>query len=231
MSKAVVPQTTTMPPTTPSDFADMRHVMVASQLRTTAVNDPRVVAAMARVPRERFVPAEARALAYRDTAIPLGGGRWVNLPMATGKLLTEAYLRAEHRVLLIGAARGYTAAVLAELVLEVTAVEQDPGLAALAAEALAGVANVRVVHGPVADGAPDGAPYDVVVIDGAVARVPDTLVDQVRLNGRVVTGLLDRGVTRLAAGTRSAGGFGLADFADVECVLLPGFTTPTGFQF
>ena len=212
-------------------FDDMRHLMVASQLRTTGVNDPRVVAAMARVPREEFVPAAARALAYNDRPVPLGRGRYANLPMATGLLLTAAYLRGEDRVLLIGAAHGYTAAVLAGLVREVVAVECDAGLAATARTALASLANVAVVEGELVDGDPTGAPFDVLMIDGAVAQVPDALVAQVAPGGRVVAGLVDRGVTRLASGIRTAGGFGLQPFADAECTVLPGFAIPTGFTF
>src|SRR3569623_3304878 len=110
-------------------FETLRHALVASQLRTNAVSDARVVAAMARVPREACLPGEVAALAYRDTAVPLAHGRAQNLPLATGKLLTAAELRADDRVLLIGAAGGYTAAVLADQVAEVVAVEVDPGLA------------------------------------------------------------------------------------------------------
>jgi len=94
-------------------FEAMRHAMVASQLRTNAVSDQRIVAVMARVPREAFLPADVRGIAYRDTALPLGRGRFQNVPIATGRLLTEAYLLPTDRVLLIGAAGGYTAAVLA----------------------------------------------------------------------------------------------------------------------
>src|SRR3569832_1731211 len=118
-------------------FEAMRHAMVASQLRTNAVSDARVVAAMTVVPREKFVPDEAAELAYRDTAVPLAHGRAQNLPIATGKLLTAAELRPDDRVLLIGAAVGYTAAVLAELVAVVVAVEVDPALARAARAALA----------------------------------------------------------------------------------------------
>ena len=155
-------------PAAEGHFDAMRQAMVTSQLRTAAVDDARLVAVMARVPRERFVPPASRDLAYRDTAIQLGRGRALNPPMATGKLLTEAYLRADDRVLLIGAATGYTAAVLALLVRGVVAVETDPTLAATARTALAATPAVEVVEGALADGYPSGAPFDAIVIDGAV---------------------------------------------------------------
>lgn len=216
---------------TTTGFDAMRHAMVASQLRTNAVNDQRVVAAMARVPRENFVPESVRSIAYRDTALPLGGSRSANLPMATGRLLTEAYLRAGDRVLLIGAAGGYAAAVLAELVAHVVAVESDAALVALARESLADMANVEVVEGPLDAGHAAGAPYDVLIVDGAVASVPDALVSQVKPGGRIATGLAERGLTRLTSGRKSDGGFGLSAFADVECVVLPGFDRPEPFRF
>ncbi|WP_298673534.1 rRNA adenine N-6-methyltransferase family protein [uncultured Sphingomonas sp.] len=214
-----------------NEFDAMRTAMVASQLRPNAVNDVRVVTAMAGIARETFVPAEAASLAYRDTAIPLGGGRAANLPIATGRLLTEAQLRPSDRVLLIGAATGYTATVLARLVAHVVAVESDHDLAARARAALSGVAGVELIEGPLEQGYAAGAPYDVMVIDGAVEELPEGLVAQVRADGRIVTGLFDRGVTRLAAGKRTEGGFGLADFADIECVVLPGFARRRGFSF
>ena len=215
----------------PATFDTMRHAMVASQLRTNAVNDQRVVAAMARVPREQFMPDGVRSIAYRDTAIPLGGGRYANLPMATGRLLTEAYLTATDRVLLIGAATGYTAAVLSEIVGSVVAVESDPALLAIARTALAGVGNVELVEGPMQDGHAAGAPYDVLIVDGAVESVPDALIAQVRPDGRVTAGIAERGLTRLASGRKTDGGFALVAFVDVECVVLPGFATPKPFQF
>ncbi len=218
-------------PTFAPAFADMRHAMVASQLRTNAVSDQRVVATMARVPREEFMPADVRAIAYRDAPIPLGGGRYANLPMATGRLLTEAYLTATDRVLLIGAATGYTAAVLSEIVASVVAVESDPALVAQARTTLVGVANVALIEGPMQDGNPAGAPYDVLIVDGAIESVPDALVAQVRAGGRVVAGISERGLTRLASGRKSDGGFALAAFVDVECVVLPGFDAPKPFKF
>ncbi len=213
------------------DAVAMRHAMVASQLRTNAVSDARVVAAMDTVAREDFLPVAVAGLAYRDTAVPLGHGRAQNVPIATGRLLTQAELRPGDRVLLIGAAGGYTAAVLAHLAASVVAVESDPALAALARTALAGIAAVTLVEGPLAAGHADAAPYDVLVVDGAVAALPDALVAQVAVGGRVVAGIIDRSVTRLAAGRRTAGGFALLDFADVDCVPLPGFAQPRPFTF
>lgn len=213
------------------NFTRMREAMVASQLRTNAVSDPRVVSAMARVPREDFLPENQRTLAYRDTAVPIAHGRAANLPIATGKLLTQAQVRATDHVLLIGAAGGYAAAVLALLARDVVAVESDPALATLARTALSAYSNVELIEGDLTTGAPKQAPYDLLFVDGAVEHLPQALIDQVQPGGRVVTGIEDRGVTRLAAGVRSAGGFGLTTFADVDCVSLPGFTHPKTFTF
>jgi protein-L-isoaspartate(D-aspartate) O-methyltransferase len=219
------------PATDITSFDAMRHAMVQSQLRTNAVNDPRVVTAMARVPRETFVPESTRALSYRDTAVAIGNGRFLNVPIATGKMLTEAYLLPTDRVLLIGAAGGYTAAVLAELVQSVVAVESDADLAAHARTALAGIANVTLVEGSLEKGHAKGAPYDVLFVDGAVEALSETLASQLVPNGRIVTGLIERGVSRLASGRAIKGSFGLKAFADIDCVALPGFARPRSFAF
>jgi protein-L-isoaspartate(D-aspartate) O-methyltransferase len=214
-----------------TSFQAMRHAMVQSQLRTNAVNDPRVVTAMARVEREKFVPEDVRRLAYRDTAVAIGNGRYINVPIATGKLLTEAYLTPTDKVLLIGAAGGYTAAVLAQLVASVVAVESDADLAAHARAALEGVAKVELVEGPMEQGHAAGAPYDVLVVDGAVEALTETLASQLAPGARIVTGLIERGVSRLATGRTVKGAFGLTAFADIDCVVLPGFARPRGFAF
>ncbi|WP_136161148.1 protein-L-isoaspartate O-methyltransferase family protein [Sphingomonas flavalba] len=216
---------------TEQNFHAMRQAMVASQLRPNAVDDPRVIAAMDAVPRERFVPAERAAIAYVDTAIRLGDGRALNPPMALGRLLTRAEVAPTDSVLLIGAATGYGAAVLARLAARVVAVEADAALAAQAKAALADAANVAVVTGALAAGHGAGAPYDLIVIDGAVAEVPEALVAQLADDGRLVTGLVEDGVTRLAIGRRGGTGFGLDAFADADTVLLPGFDKPPIFRF
>lgn len=211
-------------------FEPMRRAMVASQLRTTGVNDPRVVAAMGEVARELFVPAGRGAVAYADMMVPLGRGRALNPPMALGRLLTAAELEGDERALVIGAGTGYAAAVLARLAGHVTALEEDAALAAAAREALAGT-DVALVEGPLAGGWAAGAPYDFILIDGAVEHVPAAIVGQAADDGRIALALADRGVTRLALGRVVAGAFGLSTFADAEVAILPGFEKPRGFTF
>ena len=215
---------------TEQNFEQMRRAMVASQLRTTGVNDPRVVAAMSEVPRERFVPAERCALAYADALVPLGGGRCLNPPMALGRMLTEARLRGHEKALVIGAATGYSAAVLARLAASVVAVEEDRELAAFARKALSGT-GVELVEGPLREGHAAGAPYDFILIDGAVEHVPPLIVDQIADGGEFALALLDEGVTRLCVGRVVAGAFGTQAVSDAAAAALPGFEKPRGFSF
>jgi protein-L-isoaspartate(D-aspartate) O-methyltransferase len=187
------------------------------------------------VPREAFLPDERRSAAYIDRAVPLMNGRALNPPLATARLLAEAQPRAGENVLLLGAATGYAAALLARLGCTVVAVEEDGALAALASKALAGIDSVRVENGAHAKGSAKGAPYDLIFIDGAVETLPDalpdTLVDQLKVGGRAAYASVERGVTRLCIGVRSAGGYGARAFADSEAVILPGFAPPKGFTF
>jgi protein-L-isoaspartate(D-aspartate) O-methyltransferase len=215
---------------TEQNYEQMRRAMVTSQLRTTGVNDPRVLAAMGEVPRERFVPAERRGIAYAETLVPLGNGRFLNAPMALGKLLVEAAPQAGERALVVGAATGYAAAVLARLVGSVVAVEEDPQLAASAKAALKD-SSVKLVEGPLAKGHKRTAPYDVILIDGAVETIPDALVDQLADGGRLVASIVEEGVQRLAIGRRAGEGFGTVTFADVASAPLPGFERPRNFTF
>ena len=213
------------------DFRAMRAAMVANQLRTNSVNDPRISAAMDAVPREYFVPADRAALAYVDVAIPLGGGRSLNPPMATARLLTEAGLRSADKVLLIGAATGYAAMLLALMVARVIAVEEDAALTAAIPEASRNDAQISFVNGSLTNGWQGEAPYDVIIIDGAISVLGAMLPVQLVEGGRLLTGIVDSGVTRLARGIRAGDTVGLVPFADVETVILPGFEQPAGFSF
>ena len=207
------------------DFDQMRRAMVDSQLRTNSVSEPRLVVALSEVPRERFVPADVQAAAYTDRSVPLGGGRFLNPPLATARLIAEARPTARDRVLVIGSATGYAAAVLAGLVASVTALEEDAALTPVPTP------GVRPVSGPLAAGWPDDAPYDLILIDGAVESVPRAISDQLVDGGRLATGIVERGVTRLAIGRRAGAAFGLVTVLDAEAVVLPGFAAPAGFTF
>ncbi|HTH27409.1 MAG TPA: protein-L-isoaspartate O-methyltransferase [Sphingobium sp.] len=213
------------------NFTSMRRAMVESQLRTNDINDPAIIRAILSIPREDYVPAERRATAYIDRPVPLTEGRALNPPLATARLLMAASVSTGQKVLLIGAAMGYTAALLCALGARVVAVESDPALAARAREMLASRRQAIVIEGPLEAGHPDDAPYDILFIDGAVEVMPDALIEQLKVRGRAVFARVEQGVTRLCMGVRSAGGFGASAFSDSEAVVLPGFAEPRTFTF
>ncbi|HWI86415.1 MAG TPA: protein-L-isoaspartate O-methyltransferase [Sphingomonas sp.] len=212
---------------TEQNFEQMRRAMVASQLRTTAVNDPRVVAAMGVVAREQFVPASQTALAYLDVSLPIASGRAMAAPMVLGRLLTEVRTRSSDRALVIGAGSGYSAAVLAELVDAVFALEEDARLVTDAPLP----ARVTRISGPLAMGWAEGAPYDLILFDGAVEHIPATIIAQLADGGRIAAPIVEKGVSRLAIGRKAGGGFGMLSFADAEAPALPGFAVEKGFEF
>lgn len=216
---------------TEQNYKAMRRAMVESQLRTNDVNDPVIIEAILAEPREDYLPAARRSAAYIDRAVPLKVGRALNPPLATARLLVEAAPQSGERVLLIGAATGYAAALLARLGCEVTAVEDDADLAAHAKAQLAGRSGITLETGPLAKGAPKGAPYDLLFVDGAVEDLGETLIAQIKVDGRAVFAQAERGVTRLCIGTRTAGGFGARVIVDSEAAILPGFAKPKSFTF
>ncbi len=213
------------------NFTQMRKAMVVSQLRTTDVSDPRLIAAMSHIPREDFVPAGRRSFAYADRGVKIDEGRVLNPPLTTGRLLNMARVTKADNVLLIGAATGYTAAVLAELAGTVTAVEQNPKLAATAAKNLADCTNVTIETGTFTDGWRASAPYSVIVVDGLAEQMPQTLVDQLAPDGRIVAVILHDGVPRLALGRAAGSHVGYQYFADGGGCPLPGFEIAKSFKF
>ena len=215
-------------PVTEQNFDQMRRAMVASQLRTTGVSDARVVTAMGEVPRERFVRAETAGIAYADMALPIGNGRALNPPMVTGRLLTEAQVVPGDTALLVGAASGYTAELLGRLGATVVAVEEDAELLAAGKKMVPGATWVR---GALTAGSKKGAPYSLIVLDGAVEEISQSLVDQLADGGRLVGAVIDDGVTRLVSGVRAGRGFGTKAFADADSARLPGFAKPAAFRF
>lgn len=210
--------------------ADMRAAMIDSQLRTNDVIDPAVIGAMAVVPREAFVPAEFASVAYMDRAIALGHGRVLNPPLVTGRMLVAAAIVPGARVLLIGSATGYTAALLARLGADVHAVEEQAELMA-AARQTATQGDIHWIEGPLNAGAPAAAPFDRVIIDGAIDVLPDGIAAQLAEGGRLIAARRDGAVARLVQGVKTGGAIVLRAFADMDVAPLPGFAAPAGFRF
>lgn len=200
--------------------------MIDSQLRPQGVNNPAVVEAMATVEREAFVAHEARPLAYSDRAVPIGGGRLMSSATALGLLLTELAPVAGERALVVGCGSGYSAAVLKALGIETIGLESDAGLARDARSH-----GIDVVEGALEQGWKNGAPYDLILIDGAVEYIPDAIIAQLTATGRLGASLIERGVARLVVGRRAGNGFGLHSVADFGAAALPGFAKPRGFTF
>lgn len=200
--------------------------MVDAQLRAQGVNYRPVVEAMAKVAREEFVAKDARPTAYIDRTVAIGDGRLMSPPAVVGLLLTEMAPVAGERALVVGCGTGYSAAVLKAIGLEVTGLESSPELAGRARDN-----GIDVVEGPLAKGWKAGAPYDLILIDGAVEYIPEAIIAQLTDRGRLGTALLDRGICRLAVGRRAGKGFGLHTMDDAAAARLPGFAKPRTFIF
>ena len=208
------------------DVAAARTAMVESQLRPQGVADAAVIEAMRTVARERFLPPETRPLAYVDRAVLMGDGRFLPAPAVLGILLTQMMPRPGQRALVVGAGTGYSAAVLRAMGLNVTALESSSALAATAREN-----GIEVAEGPLDAGWKKGAPYDHVLIEGAVEYLPAAIVGQLGDGGRLGAAFIDRGVTRLIVGRKAAGAFGYLSLTDGGVPPLPGFTCPKAFTF
>lgn len=216
------------------DYRAARLNMVESQLRPNKVTDPAIVAAMTELPREVFLPKNLRGIAYVDEDVPIGGGRQLMEPMILARLLQAAEIRPSDVVLDIGAGVGYDAAVLARLATTIVALEPDPALAALAGKTLAelGIDNVVVVEGPLESGYPRQAPYDVIVIGGAVDEVPAAIVAQLGSTGRLVAVIEPPDEPgRAVLVRRLSGTISRRVLFDASTGVLPGFHREPGFVF
>jgi protein-L-isoaspartate(D-aspartate) O-methyltransferase len=215
------------------DYRAARLNMVESQLRTNKVTDEAVLAGFLAVPRERFVPPHLAGIAYVDEDIPLGGGRYLMEPMVLARLLQLAEIAPGDGVLEVGAATGYATAILARLGARVVAVESDRGLVAVARARMQDmrIGNVTLLEGPLDEGYPAGAPYEVIVINGAVVSIPDAIARQLAEGGRLVTVLKPHALGHAVVMTRSAGILSERRVFDAGIMKLPGFEPAPGFVF
>jgi protein-L-isoaspartate(D-aspartate) O-methyltransferase len=211
--------------------------MVDGQVRTSDVTDIAILDAMLALPREEFVPAGKRALAYLDLDLDVTEGgstpRYLVKPMLTAKLLQAAEIRAGDNVLIVGCATGYAAAVAARLAGKVTATESYEALAAKARDVLGrvGLSGVTVKVAQAADGDSADAPYDVILLNGATEVVPKAVCGQLRDGGRLLGVFAATRPPRATLITRAHGDFGHRTLFDVSAPVLPGLERVPAFVF
>lgn len=215
------------------DFVAARHNMVEGQIRPNKVTDPLVVDALETIPREMFVPKHMRGIAYADDDLDLGGGRSLMEPMVLARLLQAARIETEEVALVIGCGTGYTAAVLSRICQTVVAQESDADFNARAAAICSelGLDNVAVIAGDLTAGCPAQAPFDIIVIDGAVEDVPQALLDQLSEGGRLVTVVKVKGQGVGSVYTRRGDSWGHVGIFDANIHDLPGFAKAPTFTF
>jgi protein-L-isoaspartate(D-aspartate) O-methyltransferase len=216
------------------DYAAARLNMVESQVRPNKVTDPRLLDALLDVPRELFVPERLRGVAYVDEDVPLGRARFLMEPMVLGRLVQIAAVKASDAVLEVGGATGYGAAVLARLAARVVALESEPELGRPAETNLRrlGIANAKVVIGPLSGGYTADAPYDVILFGGAVERIPAGVTEQLAEGGRLVAVVAAPGEPgRATLITRVGGALSRRVVFDAGTPVLPGLQLEPGFAF
>lgn len=209
--------------------------MVENQLRANRVTEERLVAALESLPRERFVAPERAGIAYVDEDLPVAPGRYLMEPMVLGRLVQALEVKPHEMVLDLACATGYSSALLARLAGTVVAVEPDAALAQQANDTLNALAvdNAVVIAGPLAEGYAKQAPYDAILLNGAVAAVPDTLFAQLAEDGRLAAVVKEgEGLGQASLFIRQAGGVVARRILfDAGTPLLPGFAKAPGFVF
>jgi len=208
------------------NFAVARENMIESQVRPNGVTDRRIIDAMASLARENFVPESRRTLAYSDEDVPLSSGlepRCLIDAMSFGKLAQLAAITPEDKILHVGAATGYGTLVLARMGKSVVALESDSALLAGARKALAGQANVKVAEAPMAEGVKADAPFDVILIEGRVAEIPQALISQLADGGRLVAAVGGADMARACLVTVNGSTVARRNAFDAPIAALPGF--------
>jgi protein-L-isoaspartate(D-aspartate) O-methyltransferase len=216
-----------------ADFAKQRLTMVDTQVRPSDVTNFPIIDAMLSVPREEFVPAALRELAYVGGAVTIAPGRTLLDPRTIAKMLDAGDLSPGDAVLEIGCGLGYATALLARIVEAVVAVEEDAGLAADAEAALGaqGIDNAAVVTGPLAEGHARSGPYDAVMIFGGVEELPPALIDQVKEGGRLVAIFMNGAHGEAREGLKSDGRMTWRMAFNATADVLPGFHRAPSFTF
>lgn len=214
------------------DLLAARTAMIDSQVRPNDVTDRRLIHAMSAVHRELFLPASRRASAYADMAVEAAPGRWMAAARDFSKLASIAAIRPEDRLLDIAAGTGYSTAVLVRLAASVVALEQDEAAAKTLKDglAVAGVAGVEVVSGPLKAGFPGKAPFDVIFVNGAVEEVPAAWLSQLAEGGRLVVAVVDGSVRRARIYTASGGKTAWRTPFDTPMPMLAGFEKASEFR-
>jgi protein-L-isoaspartate(D-aspartate) O-methyltransferase len=220
-----------------TDFAVLRQRMVDNQVRTSGVTDHDVIDTFLTVPRELFVSAADRPFAYADRELPLpssaGGGRTTMPPAQLARMVQLLPLPTDGKAMVVGCGGGYSVAILARLAGQVIAVEEDPTLAAAASEALraSGSVNARVAPARLVEGFAAEAPYDAILVDGAVEFMPEALIGQLAPGGALAAILREGGTSRAMLYERVGGEAARWPHFDAWAGLLPGFVRKPQFVF
>jgi protein-L-isoaspartate(D-aspartate) O-methyltransferase len=220
-----------------TDTAAQRLNMVESQVRPSDVTDRRIIRAMLDIPREAFVPETLRSIAYMDVDVSLNAAgsppRYLMAPRVFAKLVQEARLEDKMSVLDVGCSTGYSTAVIARLAGKVTGLEVAPDLAATAKKTLADqkVANASIVEGPLDAGLAGSAPFDAILVQGAVAAEPSALLAQLKDGGRLVCVAAEGYFGHAVVYTRTGRAFDRRTVFDAGAHLLPGFAAKAEFVF
>lgn len=215
-----------------SDYATRRTAMVDTQVRPSDVTKFPIIEAMLTVPREAFVPHDMREAAYMGKNLDLGDGRVVLEPRTLAKMLDALDIQNNELVLDVGSAYGYSAAVIARMAEAVIAVEDDAGRVSEAQASLSELHydNVVLHEGSLTDGAPDHGPYDVIILQGGVEELPETLISQLKSGGRIACLFMKGNLGDVRIGQKTDAGITWRSIFNAGAPVLAGFERAEAFQ-
>lgn len=191
------------------DYDMMRRAMIDSQLRPNAVEQKWILQAMGETPREDYVPMQYRDIAYMDRSVPMGTQRYLAPALTSALMLQKADIQTNDTILFIGSGSGYNAMIAAKRARHIIAVESDIENQALAD-------NITFIQGPLSQGAAEHGPYSLIVIEGAIEQVPQNIIDQLAIGGRLLCGLMEGEVSHLCIGYKHSNTIALVPFMECE---------------